>query len=151
MSKHKQPINHFLHSNTEISKEIVQHLDELKQINKQFHAFIDEKMRPHCRVANASGNTLTIEVDSSVWATALRYRIPDLLANLRFENNLSHLTQIDFYVKPEAVDKKANQKVRKLQMSGNVSNTLHMIAEGIGDKKLSKILHQIAQHGDKPD
>ncbi len=73
---------------------------QLTTLNKIWRTQIDETLAQHTQVANYREGCLVIEVSSPVWATRLRYGIPDLLQKLRALNEFAGLTRIEWYVKP---------------------------------------------------
>lgn len=74
----------------------------LQRVERLFKIVLQGDLAQHCRVANVKNQQLVIEVDSSAWATRLRYLCPSLVAPLREIQGLEELQEIRCYVKPYA-------------------------------------------------
>lgn len=128
-----------------VDQKINQHLQWLSTIAKLVNNVLDPQLQPHIRVANINQERLVLEVASAVWATALRYRIPEILANIQRHPELIHIQKIDYYVKPECIPKAAIKKSVPL-LSQPAAESLHSMANGIADEKLRGILQKIASY-----
>ncbi len=71
-------------------------IQELDQFVKQN---LPKNLSSHCRVANIRDNRVIIAVDSSVWATRLKFELTELLSGIR-QQGYYGLAGIDTLVKP---------------------------------------------------
>ena len=143
---HKGAVSHIAQSDTTVTQKIVQQLSVIDTFNQALQTCLELRLAEHCRVANYDKGRLVIEADSAACATAIRYRIPELLAALRQNLELPALTQIDYYVKPEQATPQVTTTKNHLQISAASAETLHGMAEGIKDEKLRNLLQRIAKH-----
>ena len=58
---------------------MLQHDKTTKKIEEILKASLPNPLKQHCYVANWRDKTLVIRTDSSLWATKLRYKTPELL------------------------------------------------------------------------
>lgn len=77
---------------------LVQHAKLLQAIDAVIQTQLSDELRPHCRVANYRKGVLVLELDSGIWATHLRYRLPELREKLRQQNCIPQLRSINYYV-----------------------------------------------------
>jgi hypothetical protein len=63
--------------------------------------FLPEDMKNTCKIASFNNGCLILNVKDSVWATQLRFMLPDLRDYLRKENNLYQLSSIKININRE--------------------------------------------------
>ncbi len=88
-------LNKICESSTALGK-ILQKSSQLNQLTEQVQALLAEPLREHVRVANYRENELMLAVDAALWATELRYKIPELLPKL--QSQIDNLKTIDWFV-----------------------------------------------------
>jgi hypothetical protein len=93
-------ISQHLHSADQHLAQILAKAYFLQRVERLFKTLLQGELALHCRIANVKDQQLIIEVDSSAWATRLRYLCPSLVAPLRVLPGLEDLQEVRCYVKP---------------------------------------------------
>lgn len=57
--------------------------EQLLQLNRSVLKLIESDLAPHCQVHSFNHNILVLSTSSSMWGHKLRFKVPDLIANLR--------------------------------------------------------------------
>jgi hypothetical protein len=65
----------------------------LKQLEQTLYTQLPTPLNQHCHIANLRGKVLIIHTDSALWATQLRYLIPELIN--QWQQDISPLSAID--------------------------------------------------------
>ena len=79
----EKSLAHLLHQPSELLHHLVAKSQHLIHLTNLLHQLLDRQLAKHCKAANLRDKTLVIEIDSAAWATQIRYRIPQLLDQLR--------------------------------------------------------------------
>lgn len=75
---------------------------QVQQINQTLTDMLPPPLSKHCRVINLREQTAVIYTDSAVWATRLRYLIPEVL--LTWQQQAAEITKIEIRVHLEAIE-----------------------------------------------
>lgn len=78
--------------------EIVKQVAKLAELNRIVREYLPERLREYCMIGNFNRGLLTLNTTDSVWATQLRYLLPELREHLRKEAGLYQLTSIKINV-----------------------------------------------------
>lgn len=132
-------------ANTLIDPRINQHLQSLHIVHQYVQSCLDPALRPHIIVANLQQDCLILETTGAVWATALRYRIPDLIHQLQAYPLLRSLKKITAYIKPVSHPKPLPSR-KMATLSAQSAHVLQQLATTIVDSKLRQALFNIARH-----
>ncbi len=73
-------------------------IEKLDELAKQY---LNPQLAKHCQVCNLKNGRLIILTAKAVYATRLKYEIPELLMKLRQVEGFQHLAGIDCKVSPE--------------------------------------------------
>ena len=73
-------------------------IEKLDELVKQY---LNPSLAKHCQACNVKNGRLIIMTAKAVYATRLKYEIPELLTKLRQLDGFQHLTGIDCKVSPE--------------------------------------------------
>lgn len=73
---------------------LVKRAEELRGIDAVVRDWLPELLRDKVQVAVTRGDTLVLTASSAVWATRLRYEVPELLEKARQTPALSHIARI---------------------------------------------------------
>lgn len=129
----------------------LRHGRELARLDRLLDGALTENERPHCRVANFSGDTLVLNTDTSAWAARLRFSAPDLLEQLRRHRPLASLRRIHFRVGKQAFaspnDPGANgtRPVKPLrELSDSARTLIGQLADGVRDEEIRAALKRLA-------
>lgn len=118
-------------------------LEELEQILK---THIDPKFVNHCRIASFSEGMLVLMTESALWATHIRFAVPELLKKLRHHESFQSLTQIQTKILPakhyRLVASSSSRKASRL--STQTAEIVLEIANHIQYDKLRNIMQKIA-------
>lgn len=79
---------------------LLQHSQTLEQLDKWLQASLPIPLQQHCYIANLRNNTLVVHTDSSLWATRLRYLIPELLYRWQQEKSMPTIDKIEIRIRP---------------------------------------------------
>ncbi|MDM8557642.1 DUF721 domain-containing protein [Candidatus Marithioploca araucensis] len=90
---------------------LLQHCQTIKQLNKIFRISLSAPLSQHCYVANLRDKTLVIHTDTSLWATRLRYMIPELLCKWQQDMSMPTIDQVEVRVRPALESKHCPQAV----------------------------------------
>jgi hypothetical protein len=104
----------------------------------------------HCLVANIENGQISIQTDSAIWGTQLRYLQQHLVSALNNESTLTPISKVKLQVVPL---KSTPPKVKKnqLEMSGTSSNLIKDCAGAMTNEQLKKSLLKLAQNGKQED
>jgi hypothetical protein len=89
-------------SETPALNQLIQRARELQEIDRTVGAWLPELLRDRVKVAVTRGDTLVLIAESAVWATRLRYEIPELLEQARATPALAHIDRIQVRVDTSA-------------------------------------------------
>ncbi len=116
----------------------------LIRLEKRITNQLDEKLAPHCRVANVNGSVLVLQVDTPAWAGRLRQQAPKLVARLRQTDELAAIEQIRVTVRP--IERRTTTSRPMPQLSAKSAAGIEAAAETIADQTLSAALKRLAKH-----
>lgn len=84
-------------------QELCQRAIQLETLNKELCNHLPLSLKDHCRVGSFSTGCLTLIVSDAVWASQLRYFLPELRDKLRSETGLYQLVTIKVVVQQETL------------------------------------------------
>ena len=79
---------------------LVDNLNRINRLSQILKQIMRQPMIDHCRVAHWRNNVLVLAVDSSQWASRLRFEKLSLLSLLR-QNGFPGINSIDIIVQPD--------------------------------------------------
>ena len=82
-------------------QELCQRAIQLETLNKELCKHVPDSLKNHCRVGSFTTGCLTLIVSDAVWASQLRYFLPELRDKLRSETGLYQLVTIKVVVQQE--------------------------------------------------
>lgn len=121
-------------------------IQQLAQLNIFWLEQLDDALAQHTRVANYREGCLIIEVDSSVWATRLRFLIPELLKSLRRLKEFHTLQSIEWYVNATVSLAKYSPLRQPPVLSAQNASLLHETAAEISSEALKRALQKLARN-----
>ena len=121
------------------------HTERILSLELKLHSFLGSPLNKHCILANYSNNIFTLHADSSIWASKLRYYIPDILDFMQHECHLDTLKTIRIKVKPTTV-KTVKLPARRLTLSTKSSKFIKDIANSMTDHELRASLLKLTKH-----
>lgn len=128
---------------------LIQRGNQLLRVDILVRRLLGPGFEEHCRVANIKGSSLLLHVDSTVWATRIRYQLPELLRSLQQTEPLRQITEIQLRVQPrdETETPKKAARIRKATMSRDAALCVHECASSIDDEQLRSALQRLANRG----
>lgn len=114
----------------------LQHWQSLLEAN------LDDILSPHCKVADFSAGILKLVIDSSAFATRLRYCQHDLLASLKKNNEFNGLYKIEWLISPTTIPIPVMTTRRKLSQAS--ANLLLDAASACENEELKAVLLRLA-------
>jgi hypothetical protein len=108
---------------------------------------LDAALAPHCKVADFSTGILTLVIDSSAFATRLRYLQHTLLDLLRKHNEFNGIYKIDWVIAPISEPLLIPADPRKLSQAS--AQLLVDTAATCESEELKEVLLRLAARADK--
>lgn len=93
-----QTISQIINRNSKL-EELIAKAKELQQLNQIFCSALETSLSKHCHLSKIKGSELVVTVDSSAWATRLRYAIPEIIKNIRTQPEFKDIEKIKYTVK----------------------------------------------------
>lgn len=126
---------------------LLEHVQLLQSLTSRLHNCLTHEAANHVQVADLNGERLVIQVDSTAWATRLRYLGPQLLRCLRKDTILPPLLQLDIRVVPLA--QPAPTRIQPMTLSADSASLLEATADGIRHTALRTALKRLARRGNR--
>ncbi|MES2218342.1 MAG: DUF721 domain-containing protein [Pseudomonadota bacterium] len=142
----QQAISHVLQQDSQIIDAVLLKLKQLRELQNILHNYLDEKLAPHCQVANFENNSLCIITNTALWATQLRFQIPNLLTQLNQHVELAGLREIRCKIRPKQHLQQPVVSSPLERLSLETSLVLLETAKTIKHQSLKKIMEKIAQN-----
>lgn len=124
---------------------ITQRCHVLKQIDKILQQTIPSPLNEHCHIANLRHTTLVMHVDSSLWASQLRYLLPNLMEQWQQETNLPEIEKVE--IKVRFIHQPTRRYTHHPILSEQSESLLRDTAEQVSHPKLKSALLKLARHG----
>lgn len=144
----QQNIAQFFQNNGKDLQIFLTKLGHLNKLNQVLIDNIEPSLATHCRVVDLKENCLVLMTESAIWATHLRFHIPQLLTKLRQYPQLQTLTQIHCKVMPVAINQRLikSQKKPMPPLSPQTAKIILEITKNIKSDKLKSIMQKIAKN-----
>ena len=82
--------------------ELCQRAIKLEELNAKIYGYLPEALREQCHVGSFNNSCLVLVTRDPVWASQLRYALPELRDKLRREAGIHQLASIKITVSTEA-------------------------------------------------
>jgi len=108
----------------------------LSKLSNLFANLLSSDLRNHCQLAKIENDELTVMVDGSIWASKLRYAIPDILKDLRTQPEFKSIKKIIYRVSASqsAVSLLEKTKTSKPEFSKENAALLKQLKEKLSKK-----------------
>ncbi len=145
--RNEQPVHvrKLLDTSSTASRALFDHLETLLQLRSSLPGYLETPLREHCNVANYRGGILTLRADSAVWATRLRYSIPEILESIRKNPMPVNVRSIRVLVSPEQTSESSGTVPRPV-LSQSTASLMQRIAESIDDAEISASIRRLCQN-----
>jgi len=114
-----------------------------RQVEDDFQACLPFELRGHCQLAGYRDGRVLLHVDSSAWATRLRYALPELTEHSAL---LRDADSIRVKVRP-AVSSSPQRSLPRPQLSSSAAQVLLDCSQHLQDRGLAASLQRLARHG----
>ncbi len=129
---------------------LIQHARRLQRVASTIKELLPPALAAHCQPGNIANDTLTIYLDSSAWATKIRYFSPQLLAHLGKSPQTSQVKQIRIVVHPLLFQRPPVIPTSyRRTLSPASAALLREAAIATESPRLSAALHRLARHAEK--
>jgi len=101
-------LSHLLSDSIGMLSVLRQHTYLIQRFQQLLSVNLPTSLNQHCYIANLRGTTVVVYVDSGLWATRLRYLVPEILKHWRQESSalaLPMIDQIEVKVRPPFFNK----------------------------------------------
>lgn len=148
-------IGHLLKTENSNLQTLLGKVKEIQQINDHFQPFLAPNLRKLAYVVNQISTRLIIMTANSAVATQIRYQTPDILARIKSNPALKHITYLHIKVSPaltpssEIVLNSAPCKAKMAPLSMQTAQMVREMTEGLKDEKLKAAMLRIATRGTK--
>lgn len=88
-------LSHLIADSTGVLQSLRQHAHLVQRLQQLLSVSLPEPINQHCYIANLHETTMVIYVDSSLWATQLRYLAPEIIESWQRNKVLLALPVID--------------------------------------------------------
>ncbi len=86
---------------TNVLYQLHQHGQFIQQLQQVLQGDLPAPLNQHCYIANLRDKILVIHTDSALWATRLRYLVPDLLTQWQRDSKIPPFEKIVVKVRPQ--------------------------------------------------
>ncbi len=144
--KTKKTFEILLESGQNQYKTLLDKVNKLHDLNIFVKQYLTSPLVDHCQVANLRQGKLVLAVDSPVWATKLRFYLPELLSTLRQQPRFAGLAGIEVCVAPETLKTTEPSKITLpgRKMSNANRKMLLELAVSTKDERLKAALIALA-------
>jgi hypothetical protein len=127
--------------------ELCQRTLQLEELNIKLSQALPEDLQPHCHVGSFNFGCLIIVVHDSVFATPLRYILPELRDKLRKEAGIYQLSSIKITIAMPEKTASTSQKT-KFRLSDTSKAALIAAGDQCEYLPLKEALHHLARKND---
>lgn len=131
------------HCANTILSEINRQAEELITLNGKISAYLPEALRAHCRVGSFSQGQLVLVTYDPVWASQIRYHLPELRNQLRSHLGLYQLSTIKIKVVFENITEPPKKIMRK-PISAQAREAMLQTAQYCSDSSIKEALLRLA-------
>jgi len=117
LKKNPAPIANFLNGNTKKLAPLISEAKRLTKINIILNQSLDHEMAKHIQVSRIENNQLRLIVDSTAWATRLRYKQEEIIN--RFQNYAITriINSLHIKISPPTIQKEIKQIKNTISLS----------------------------------
>jgi len=120
---------------------------QLEELNSKLQKILPLSLQTHCHVGSFTAGCLVIVVDNAVWASELRYILPELRDKLRSEAGIYQLSSIKSTVTTINVSTVSKPIPSRPPLSEEACKTLIESGDQCSYDPLKRALHNLARHG----
>lgn len=127
------------------SARLIERVRYLRSVNGHLRACLDTETSNHVQVADVNSERMLVHIDSTAWATRLRYQSPQLLRCLHRHPSLAQLRRIEIRVTPLA--QPVSSSPQPATLSAVNAAIIDSTADSLSDPNLRTALKRLARRG----
>lgn len=127
-----------------VLQQLLQRSKHLQLINYKAQSLLPPTLNQHCYVANLKEKVVVMHVHSSIWATQLRFFVPDFISLWQQDSFLQHLPISKVETKVRPLSPKQTHLVSSVKMSTQTAALLRETAHHLEHPKLKAALLKLA-------
>lgn len=139
-------ITQFITSHTALAS-LGRQLSSQKALADQVRALLPSPLNGQIRAAVLETRTLSLFVDSPVWASRLRYLAPELIRQLKRQDLI--VERVRTRIVPESRRSSGPRERQRLLLSAQSAELLRKTAATLTDESLRKAMLRLSNHGTK--
>lgn len=112
--------------NTQLA-DICQRAIKLEELNAKIYGYLPENLRDQCHVGSFNNSCLVLVTRDPVWASQLRYALPELRDKLRGEAGIHQLASIKINVSTEERSTTASKSASSPVLSDTARESLRLL------------------------
>jgi hypothetical protein len=120
-------------------------LSNQQALADQVRALLPSPLNSLIRAAVLETRTLSLFVDSPVWASRLRYLAPELIRQLKRQDLI--IDQVRTRIVPESRRKRSSHEQHQLLLSEQSAELLRKTAATLTDEPLREAMLRLSSHG----
>lgn len=125
---------------------LVTHVNYLAKLTESIRSLLSDPLSSHIQVVNYQQNVLTISADNPVWASRMRYAIPELRHKLKINAIFpGKITEIVVKITPTRL----SPALTRTPLRTIDSTSLLSLANQVSDDSLKQALLRLATHTQK--
>ncbi|CAM3546431.1 Zn-ribbon-containing, possible RNA-binding protein-like protein [Legionella oakridgensis] len=129
--------------------EICQRSFQLEELSRKVKQLLPENLVKECYVGSFNKGCLILTTTNAVWATQLRYILPELRDRLRKEAGLYQLSSIKVTVNTPSFQQEEHIQLHKNALSERAKATIVHESQQCTYEPLQKALLRLADHEEK--
>lgn len=139
-------IQQFISSHTTLAT-LGKRLSTQRVLLEQVRALLPAPLSGQLQAAVLETRTLSLFVDSPVWASRLRYLAPELIRHLKRQDLI--VDQVRTRIIPGQLKRRAASGGNRLQLSARSAEQLRQAAATLTDEPLREAMLRLSSHGRK--
>ncbi len=141
-------ISELLHDKRYPIADLCKKAKSIQEIDHNLKKYLDKSLHDHFEVANIKTDSAILLVNSSSWATRLRYNIPAILDALNNHLNFSSIKTITIKVNTLITDNTSKSRPT-MTLSKNSAKVLADVANNFNDPQLRECILKISKNYQK--
>ena len=125
--------------------EICQRAIKLEELSTKLHDYLPEALRDHCQVGSFNNGCLILITNDPVWASQLRYILPELRDRLRSEAGIYQLGSIKITVATDELAVHRPKQAKKCNLSSKAREVIMSGTEQCDYPPLKKALQHLGK------
>lgn len=130
-----------------VLRKLLVHARQIEALDQALKKCLEPPLSRHCQVANLTPSRLVLHARSPIWATRLRYVVPDVLECLRKSCGLPQRCQVQLRVSFAEAGVAEHPVNRPLRLSAKSAAVVRDAALSIENPELRRALLRVSRDG----